>query len=112
MRWCGGGGREPGRPPPDTGAQGVGTVQDALGYSTSMMEITTGTNPNLTIPILDFRGVATGIDLRKVEETGILPVINTAIAHKEPGIGMIGAGITHPPIEAFHQATLALAATF
>jgi len=89
-----------------------GTVQDALGYSTSMMEITTGTNPNLTIPILDFRGVATGIDLRKVEETGILPVINTAIAHKEPGIGMIGAGITHPPIEAFHQATLALAATF
>ena len=89
-----------------------GTVQDALGYSTSMMEITTGTNPNLTIPILDFRGVATGIDLRKVEETGILPIINTAIAHKEPGIGMIGAGITHPPIEAFHQATLALAATF
>ena len=89
-----------------------GTVQDALGYSTSMMEITTGTNPNLTIPILDFRGVATGIDLRKVEETGIQPVINTAIAHKEPGIGMIGAGITHPPIEAFHQATLALAATF
>ena len=86
-----------------------GTVAEAIGYSRTMAEITTTTNPALTIPILDFRGTATGIDVRKVEETGILPVINTAIAHKEAGIGMIGAGITHPPIEAFHAATLALA---
>ena len=89
-----------------------GTVAEAIEYSRSMMEITTGTNPNLTIPILDFRGVATGIDIRKVESTGILPVINTAIAHKEAGIGMIGAGITAPPIDAFHAATLALAQKF
>lgn len=86
-----------------------GTVEEAIGYSRTMMEITTATNPNLTIPILGFRGTATGIDVRKVEETGILPIINTAIAHKDPGIGMIGAGLTHPPIEAFHAATLALA---
>ncbi len=89
-----------------------GTVAEAIDYSRSMMEITTGTNPNLTIPILDFRGVASGIDVVKVEETGILPVINTAIAHKEAGIGMIGAGITAPPLEAFHQASLALAEKF
>lgn len=86
-----------------------GTVSEAIEYSRTMADITTTTNPALTIPILGFRGTATGIDVRKVEETGILPVINTAIAHKEAGIGMIGAGLTHPPIEAFHAATLALA---
>lgn len=89
-----------------------GTVDQAMGYSKTMLDITTTTNPNLTIPALSFRGTATGIDVRKVEQTGVLPVINTAIAHKDPGIGMIGAGITHPPIEAFHKATLALAAHF
>lgn len=89
-----------------------GTVSEAIEYSRAMMQITTDTNPNLTIPILGFRGVATGIDVRKVEETGMLPIINTAIAHKDAGIGMIGAGLTHPPIEAFHQATLALADSF
>ncbi|MDO5737015.1 MAG: DUF1116 domain-containing protein [Propionibacteriaceae bacterium] len=89
-----------------------GTVSEAIEYSRSMMQITTDTNPHLTIPILGFRGVATGIDVRKVEETGVLPIINTAIAHKEAGIGMIGAGLTHPPLEVFHEATLALAASF
>jgi hypothetical protein len=54
--------------------------------------------------------VATGIDIRKVLQTGILPVINTAIAHKEAGIGMIGAGITYPPVECFEKALLAFAA--
>lgn len=86
-----------------------GTVDEAMGYSRTMNAITTGNNPNVTIPALDFMGVPTGIDVRKVMETGILPVINTAIAHKDPGIGMIGAGITHPPVEAFQQALRALA---
>jgi len=86
-----------------------GTVDEAMGYSRTMNAITTGNNPNVTIPALDFMGVPTGIDVRKVMETGILPIINTAIAHKDPGIGMIGAGITHPPVEAFQQALVALA---
>lgn len=73
-----------------------------------MKEITTAENPNVTIPLLDFQGVATGIDIRQVIQTGILPVINTAIAHKDAGIGMIGAGITYPPMEAFEKALLAL----
>jgi len=89
-----------------------GTVSEAIEYSRTMAEITEGFNAALTIPILGFRGTATGIDVRKVEETGILPIINTAIAHKEAGIGMIGAGLTHPPAEAFHKATLALAEKF
>ncbi len=85
-----------------------GTVDEAMGYSRTMNAITTGNNPNVTIPALDFMGVPSGIDVRKVMETGILPLINTAIAHKDPGIGMIGAGITHPPVEAFQQALIAL----
>ncbi|MEH6907350.1 DUF1116 domain-containing protein [Neobacillus drentensis] len=84
-----------------------GTVDEAIGYSKKMTEITTAENPNITIPLLDFRGIATGIDVRKVVQTGILPVINTAIAHKEAGIGMIGAGITYPPAVAFEKALLA-----
>lgn len=85
-----------------------GTVDEAIGFSTKMKEITTTENPNVTIPLLNFMGIATGIDVRKVTQTGIMPVINTAIAHKEPGIGMIGAGITYPPVEAFERALLAL----
>jgi hypothetical protein len=86
-----------------------GTSADAVRYTHEMAEITTGFNPNVTIPFLDFRGIATGIDVRKVVQTGIQPVISTAIAHKQAGIGMIGAGITHPPMEAFEKALLALA---
>ena len=81
-----------------------GTVDEAMNYSRTMNEITTGNNSNITIPALNFMGVPTGIDVRKVMETGIMPLINTAIAHKDPGIGMIGAGITHPPVEAFQEA--------
>ncbi|MFB6899444.1 DUF1116 domain-containing protein [Streptomyces hydrogenans] len=86
-----------------------GTVAEAMGYTRDMGEITTAQNSNVTIPALDFQGIPTGIDVRKVVDTGILPVINTAIAHKEAGIGMIGAGITHPPAEAFTKAAAALA---
>jgi hypothetical protein len=86
-----------------------GTIDDAIAYTTNMAEIATDLNPNVTIPLLNFRGIATGIDVRKVAQTGIVPVISTAIAHKQAGIGMIGAGITHPPMECFEQALLALA---
>ncbi|VFS56542.1 Uncharacterised protein [Kluyvera cryocrescens] len=41
-----------------------------------------------------------------VGSSGILPVINTAIAHKDAGIGMIGAGIVHPPFACFEKAIL------
>lgn len=86
-----------------------GTVDEAIEMSTMMREITTAENPNVTIPLLDFSGLSTGIDVRKVVETGILPHITTAIAHKDPGVGMIGAGVTNPPIECFENAMLALA---
>lgn len=86
-----------------------GTVEEAMDYSKDMLAITTTVNPNLTIPVLNFRGIATGIDVVKVLETGELPIINTAIAHKEAGIGMIGAGLVNPPFEVFEKAVVALA---
>lgn len=89
-----------------------GTVDEAMDYSRSMNDITTGNNPNVTIPALNFMGAPTGIDVRKVMETGVLPVINTAIAHKDAGIGMIGAGIVNPPVEAFAKALTAISSSY
>lgn len=89
-----------------------GTIEDAINYSLQMRTITTDENPNVTIPTLNFMGIPSGIDVKKVIQTGTLPVINTAIAHKEAGIGMIGAGITYPPMEVFEKAIVALSEQF
>ena len=86
-----------------------GTPQDAIEYTKRMYEITVVENDSYRIPILDFRGTPTGIDLRKVIETGILPVINTGIAHKEPGVGMVGAGLVKPPVNCYKDALTAFA---
>ena len=95
--------------PAVAGFLGAGTFRDALNYSREMGEITVGRNPNMAVPTLDFQGVPCGVDVRKVVETDITPVINTGIAHKEPGIGQIGAGIVRAPMDCFHQALEALA---
>ena len=42
-------------------------------------------------------------------DSGIAPIINTGIAHKQAGIGQIGAGITRAPLACFAKAILALA---
>ncbi|HTH23291.1 MAG TPA: DUF1116 domain-containing protein, partial [Nitrososphaeraceae archaeon] len=81
-----------------------GSAEDAIRYTEQMREITMTQNNSFSLPILNFAGTATGIDFRKVLRTGITPVIDTAIAHREPGIGMIGAGLVRPPIEAFREA--------
>ena len=81
-----------------------GSAQDALNETLEMYEITCREHKYFTIPPLDFRGTPTGIDLRLVVETGISPRVNTGIAHKEPGIGQIGAGLVRPPMKIFEQA--------
>lgn len=83
---------------------GAGTLQDALDFTRSMARITVGPNPDLPMPNMDFMGVPTGIDIRKVVETGVLPVINTGVAHKKAGVGQIGAGIVTPPMDNMIQA--------
>ncbi|HHX19244.1 MAG TPA: DUF1116 domain-containing protein [Clostridiaceae bacterium] len=81
-----------------------GTPQDAVNYTTSMYEITLEESVIYKMPTMNFRGTPTGIDIRLVVETQILPVINTGIAHKRAGIGQVGAGIVNPPMKCFTDA--------
>jgi hypothetical protein len=61
------------------------------------------------MPSLDGQGVPTGIDIRRVVETGIQPAINTGIAHRQPGVGQVGAGVARAPLACFEQALTAFA---
>ncbi|MCC5911404.1 MAG: DUF1116 domain-containing protein [Clostridiaceae bacterium] len=88
-----------------------GSPDMALEATNEMYEITIAENNAFGIPILDFRGSPTGIDIRKVIETGILPKINTGIAHKNPGVGQVGAGLVTPPMNCFEDALEAFAET-
>jgi hypothetical protein len=81
-----------------------GTPQMALEATQEMYEITFAEHPGFTIPALNFRGTPLGIDVRLVMETGILPKINTGIAHRKPGVGMVGAGILRAPEKCFADA--------
>ena len=90
--------------------QFVGGSPDlALETTKRMRRITLAESRVYQIPALGFRGTPTGIDVLKVAETGVVPAINTGIAHKEPGVGMVGAGLVTPPFECFTDAARALA---
>ena len=82
---------------------------DALAVSEEMCEIYLDHNQALQIPTWDFQGAPVGLDIRRVVETGITPLINTGIAHKDPGIGQVGAGTVRAPLGCFEQALEALA---
>ncbi|MDQ6679497.1 MAG: DUF1116 domain-containing protein [Pseudomonadota bacterium] len=85
-----------------------GSVSQAVAYSREMFDITVARNRSLSLPNLDFTGSPCGIDIRKVVDNNIRPVITTGIAHKEAGIGQIGAGIVRAPMACFTQAVMAL----
>lgn len=95
--------------PAVAGFVGAGSASEAANYTNAMYEITTTRNAEWTIPGLDFAGVPTGIDIRKVLQTGTAPVINTGIAHKRPGVGQVGAGIVRAPLACFEQGLVGLA---
>jgi hypothetical protein len=95
--------------PAVAGFVGAGGFEDAVGYTRSMAEISATRNPKWQIPALEFAGTPTGIDIRRVVETGIAPAINTGIAHKRAGVGQVGAGIARAPLACFEQALVAFA---
>ena len=95
--------------PAVAGFVGAGTPTSAADFTRIMGEITLAKNPEWTIPVLDYQGVPTGIDIRLVVETSIAPTINTGIAHRKPGIGQVGAGVVKAPLECFKKALRALA---
>jgi len=86
-----------------------GTPKDAINATMEMYEICYSEHKYFTIPPLDFRGTPTGIDIRKVVETGITPRVNTGIAHRDAGVGQVGAGLVRPPMEMFEEALVAFA---
>ncbi|MBI5653810.1 MAG: DUF1116 domain-containing protein [Chloroflexi bacterium] len=86
-----------------------GKPKDALNATLEMYEITCAEHKYFTIPYLDFRGTPVGIDIRKVVEKQITPRVNTGIAHKNAGVGQIGAGLVRPPAQVFEDALVAFA---
>ena len=78
-----------------------GTARTALEATLEMYEITLAEHPQHQVPALDFRGTPTGIDVRRVVETGIRPLIDTGIAHRRAGVGQVGAGLVRAPLEPF-----------
>lgn len=85
-----------------------GSAESAREATMEMYEITIAEHPNHRIPLLGFRGTPTGIDTRRVVETGIRAIINTGIAHRRAGVGQIGAGISRAPLQPFIDAYNAL----
>jgi uncharacterized protein DUF1116 len=88
-----------------------GTPADAMRYTLEMYDITVAESSNFQLPPLGFRGSPTGIDIRQVVRQNLLPIINTGIAHRLPGIGQVGAGLVRPPMACFVAAVHELAAS-
>ncbi|MHB0966268.1 MAG: YlbE family protein [Bellilinea sp.] len=86
-----------------------GTAKDAVQTTMDMYEITYAEHKYFTIPFLEFRGTPTGVDIRKVVEKSMLPRVNTGVAHKDPGVGQVGAGVVTPPMNIFEDALVAFA---
>ena len=86
-----------------------GSSSDALRYTSTMYEITAAENNMYQIPYMNFRGTPTGIDVVKVIEKNILPFIDTGVAHKDPGVGQVGAGVLNAPMDPFKKAYEGLA---
>ncbi len=91
------------------GFVGAGAASDAASFTRTMSEIVVAENPEWTIPAMDYQGVPTGIDIRRVVDAHLPPVINTGIAHKKPGVGQVGAGVVRAPMACFEQALEAFA---
>jgi len=86
-----------------------GVPRDAINTTLDMYEITYAEHKQFTIPFLDFRGTPTGVDIRKVVEKQIAPRVNTGVAHKDPGVGQVGAGVVSAPMKVFEDALIAFA---
>jgi hypothetical protein len=94
------------------GATGIlsfvgGTPEEAMTYSREARQIAAGNSVNYRLPVLGFQGTPVGIDIRRVVQTGITPMIDTAIAHRNPGYSIIGAGLVRAPLECFQKALVA-----
>jgi uncharacterized protein DUF1116 len=79
-----------------------GSYETMIARNKELYVITVGENPDYLIPALGFRGTPTGIDIFKVVENKVLPVLDIGIAGR--GGGQIGAGVVRPPFSCFETA--------
>lgn len=86
-----------------------GEPADAVRNTLQMYEIALAEHPSYQVPVLGFRGTPVGIDATLVVRTGIVPIVNTGIAGREPGVGQVGAGLVTPPMSVFADSVRALA---
>jgi len=84
------------------------SLEDGLRFARDAYGVAVGEHRHYKVPALGFRGIPIGFDARKVVANGTLPVIDIAIGHRRPGIGMIGMGLVSPPMQCFEQAVRAL----
>jgi hypothetical protein len=73
-----------------------------------MRKLCVGSSSRFLLPFERFAGTPVGIDVRKVAETGIAPLTNNGLAHREPGRGQVGAGLTRLPLDPFVEASRVL----
>src|SRR3954463_9643447 len=95
--------------PAVAGFVGAGGFADAVATTRAMSALTVGRNARWQIPALEFAGTPTGVDIRRVVETGGVPALNTGIAHRRAGVGQVGAGVAQAPLGCFEQALRGLA---
>ena len=79
-----------------------GSANAMIERNQELYQITIGENPDYHIPVLNYRGTPTGIDIFKVVETGVLPAMDIGVAGRDGG--QIGAGIVRAPMECFTEA--------
>jgi hypothetical protein len=79
-----------------------GSYETMIARNKELYAITVGENPDYLIPALGFRGTPTGIDILKVIESKVLPVMDIGIAGRDGG--QIGAGVVRPPLACFETA--------
>ena len=83
-----------------------GTIEESVDIVNKMRRICYGSHPNFLIPYLNYSGTPVGIDVCKVAETKITPIMDVGVAHKQPGKGQIGAGLSNAPLICFEEACL------
>ena len=79
-----------------------GSPDTMIARNLEMYQITAGENTAFRIPLLSFRGTPTGIDIFKVLDTDVLPVMDVGLAGRDGG--QIGAGVIRAPRECFERA--------
>jgi len=87
-----------------------GSPEAMVERNLALYRITVGENRDFHIPFLRYRGTPTGIDIFKVVETGVTPVMDMGIAGRDGG--QIGAGVVKAPIECFAGAVEAYRAEY